>query len=235
MLQIYYLIITPVVSHSLTKEVILGVTNTTHFALGELVRPHNVFSWEERPFAIITPLSSIIDQAVNIFAHDTFIKGTIVLVPEGTDISDLQDKPFRIAYYKKAEESLRIAVDKVIQKNKGLAFRMLADNAALGSKALLDGSININTVSFFENLLKEKQGRLSFGDHTHSQVGDTALLGMIRQMLAELVTINNNILLKIFHEPSAYIDYHLTSIFYNKIKDKYFTQEEQQNIEKMKK
>ncbi len=234
--------ITPVVSHALTQEVILGVTNTTHFALGELVRPHAGGSWEGRPFAIITPLSSIIDQAVNIFAQDTFITGkwelkkeTIVLVPEGTDTSELKDKLFSVISYKSSEVNLRKAIDVVIQEKKGLSFRMLGDTPALGSKVFLDEDININTPSFFESLLKEKQGMLSFGDHSHSQVGDAFLFGIIRQLLAELLAITShpNPLLKLFYRPSLYIDYHLTKVFYNKIKDKYFSQEEQQNIEKL--
>lgn len=99
-------------------------------------------SWDNRAFAIITPLNSIIDQAVNIFAHDTFITGnwqlkkeTIVLVPEGTDMSEIQDKCFRVVTYKSPEKSLRVAIDEIIREKKGLTFRMPEGSVALGSEA----------------------------------------------------------------------------------------------------
>ncbi len=221
-----------------------GISNTIHFSLGELVRSHSGIlsdiSWDNRAFAIITPLSSIIDQAINIFAHDTFITGswklkkeTIVLVPEGTNISEIQDKCFRVVTYKTPEKSLRIAIDEIIQEKKGLTFRMPEGSVALGSEALLDETININTQSFFESFLREKQGMLSFGDHSSSQIGDASLLGLIRQLSIQLMDITSQSTLKANQKSLAYVNYHLIRIFYNKIKDKYFTEEEQQNIEKL--
>ena len=58
-----------------SPEEIAGISNTIHFALGELVRPHGKNSWENHSIAVLTPLSGIINQTVNIFAHDTFING----------------------------------------------------------------------------------------------------------------------------------------------------------------
>ncbi|MGB7129129.1 MAG: hypothetical protein WBD50_08595 [Candidatus Rhabdochlamydia sp.] len=232
-------ILTPKILN-LNQEIRSGISNTVHFSLGELVRPHSDMSWEDRPFAIITPLNSIIDQVVNIFAHDTFITGnwrlkkeTIVLLPEGTDTSEIRDKCFRTVTYKDPEKSLRIAIDEIIQEKKGLIFRMPKGSVNLGSEALLDEAININTPSFFDALLKEKQGMVSFGDHTHSQIGDASLLGLIRQLSIQLIDITSSPELKISQKPSIYINYHLVKSFYNKIKDKYFTKEEQQNIEKL--
>ncbi|MGL5264418.1 MAG: hypothetical protein ACRDAI_07640 [Candidatus Rhabdochlamydia sp.] len=121
-----------------------GISNTIHFSLGELVRPHSEISWEDHSFAVITPLNTIIDQAVNIFTHDTFIIGkwslkkeTVVLVPEGTDISGLQDKKFKVVSYP-SEKKLRVAIDEIIQEKKGLAFRMKDNPVLVGSKAFLD-------------------------------------------------------------------------------------------------
>ena len=230
----------PIIGNFITKEAIPGISNTIHFSLGELVRPHSGTSWEDRPFAIITPLSSIIDQAVNIFAHDTFITGkwklrkeTIVLVPEGTDISEIKDREFSVVSYKSSEKKLRASIDEIIQNQKGLHFRMEDNTVLLGSHALIDGSININTASFFESLLKEKQGRLSFGDHIHSQIGDAAVLGLIARLSVSLIHVANHPALKVFYKPSIYVNYHIVKSFYHEIKDKYFTQEEQNNIEEM--
>lgn len=232
--------ISPVSVNALTQEIILGITNTTHFALGELVRPHHGFTWENRDFTIVTPLGSIIDQAVNLFAQDTFITGkwslkkeSIVLLPEGTDTSELQDNPFKIVYYNRSEKSLRSAVDEVILNNKGVTFKMQGNMPAVGSYVLLDEGININTPSFFENLLKEKQGMLSFGDHTHSEVGDAAILGILRGVLSNLLTVNNLPSLQIARKPLGYVSYRIADIFYNKVKDKYFSVEEQVNFENL--
>lgn len=232
--------LTPVIGNYLTQEIIPGISNTIHFSLGELVRPHSNISWEDRSFAVITPLNSIIDQTVNIFAYDTFITGnwklkkeTIILIPEGTDISEIQDKAFSFVSYKSSEKTLRTAINEIIQERKGLNFRMTENSVLLGSRALLDESININTPSFFENLLKEKQGLLSFGDHTHSQIGDASLLGLIRQLSTSLIHVTSDPGLKIFHKPLIYVNYHLVKSFYDKIKDKYFTKQEQESIEEL--
>jgi hypothetical protein len=230
----------PVIGNYLTQEIIPGISNTIHFSLGELVRPHSNISWEARSFAVITPLNSIIDHTVNIFAYDTFVIGnwklkkeTIVLIPEGTDISEIQEKPFSFVSYKSSEKTLRTAIDEIIQQRKGLHFKMEENSVLLGSRALLDESININTSSFFENLLKEKQGLLSFGDHTHSQIGDASLLGLIRQLSTSLMHVTSDPGLKIFYKPLIYVNYHLIKSFYDEIKDKYFTKQEQQNIKEL--
>ncbi|MBS4168082.1 hypothetical protein [Parachlamydia sp. AcF125] len=221
------------------KEAIPGIYNTIHFSLGELVRPHSGFTWDNRSMAVLTPLGTLMEQAVNIFTHDTFITGewalkadSIVLVSQDKDIPKWQDPPFKVVRYNKDEKSLRAAIDEVIRDKGGLAFRMDDNSVLLGSRAMLDEDINVNTESFFENLLEAYKGKLSFGDHTHSSKGDAHLLGGIRQLSTNLM---DNLLypdsVKI-EQPARYIGYLVLKAFYDKAKGKYFSAEEQERFER---
>lgn len=210
-----------------------GISNTIHFSLGELVRSHSGNSWEDHSFAIITPLSTIIDQTVNLFTHDTFIIGkwnlkqeSVVLVPEGTDISRLQDKQFKVVSYS-PEKKLRFAINELIQEKKGLAFRMIEDAVLVGSKAFLDDSINVNTPSFFENLLKEN--KLSFGDHNHSQIGDAEQLGIIKQCSFDLL----HPIKRLVYKNLAYASYHTLKYAHSFFKNTYLSKDEQIELEKL--
>ncbi|WP_059360143.1 hypothetical protein [Parachlamydia acanthamoebae] len=226
---------------SKSEKALPAISNTIHFALGELVRPHKGGSWDSRTMAVVTPLSTIIDQAVNVFAHDTFITGnwalkpeSIVLIPEEDDTPEWQDPPFTIIRYKKSEKTLRKAIDDIIKDQGGLSFRMQNQSVLLGSYAMLDNDININTESFFENLLQEYEGKLSFGDHTHSSTGDAYALGMMRQisglMMDDLLNADEDSLSEMSSD-QRYVYYRMLSFLYRKTKNKYFSCEEQKNFE----
>lgn len=221
---------------------IQGISNTIHFALGELVRPHSkVQSWEDRPFAVITPLGTILDKTVNIFAHDTFVNGqwllkkeTVVLVPEGTKNTLPKDIECQVVTYKQDagdKNSLRLAIDKVIKQQGGLTFRMANDSANLGSKATLDDDININTVDFFKNILEENPGKISFGDHCDSQVGKASQLGMIRELSVNLSKYSHIDLFNPINIANKYLSYCLLSYLYERAKNEYFDQEQQKAVE----
>jgi len=207
------------------------ISNTIHFALGGLVPSYGPEVWEHHPFAVITPLGTIIEQAVNIFAHDTIIvrkwnlkKESILLVPEGTNTSTLQGECFKTVSYNKSKSTLRMAVDNVIREKQGLLFKMPDQSALLGCEALLGGKININTPIFFEKLLNEYSGKLSFGDGCHSKIGDVYLLGWLRFLSGRLLLSKN--------KAEMYATYILLKYMFDKAKNKYFTQEERLRIEK---
>ncbi|MBS4168083.1 hypothetical protein [Parachlamydia sp. AcF125] len=221
------------------QETPSAISNTIHFALGELVRPRIGFSRESHTIAVLTPLGTLMDQAVNIFAYDTFITQkwalkpeSILLVPDEENLPNGQDLPFTVVRYNKNEKNLRTAIDEIIQDRGGLAFKMLDNSGILGSPALLDEDINVNTPFFFKNLLEEYEGKLSFGDHSHSSTGDASLLGLIK--LANSALMDNHLN---SHSPKLapaqqYLYYQLLMAFYHKAKDKYFSFEDQERFEK---
>lgn len=180
-------------------------------------------------FAIVTPLSSILNQTSNISVPATTVrrswnlqKSTTFLVPQTVDTSNLKGE-FQIVPYDHETISLEFAVDQVIKAKKGFIFRMLKPSIRLGAKAFWHGR-HINTPVFFDKLLKEYAGKLSFGDPCHSQVGDAYLVGFIEVLSSELSASKD--------DSEKYLFYNLLQHFYNKAKNKYFNHEEQGEMEK---
>lgn len=204
------------------------IANNIHFSLGELARPIHTQSWEECPYAVITPLKTLMPKLLNLSAQDTFIHRELILteestlvVPEKTNLSSFTGK-VTIVTYDPTLLSLRKAVDAVIKQNKRWALSMPDHSYFLGSEALFNNK-NINTPDFFKELFKRHPGKFSFGDHCHSMIGDAYLLGWIRFLSYVLFASKN--------DAEKYVSFKILDFFYSKAKDKYFTEEEQKIIE----
>lgn len=163
---------------------------TIHFALGELVREHTGFSWDEQPYAVVTPLRALEPQLVNIFPHDTFVLGdykltedATVLVPRGTDTSQLPPT-VRVLKYN-GGLGLRGAVDQVIRDKGGWAVKMQPEGVATGSVAYID-DVEMNSADFFNSLF-ENSPHISFGTHINPERGDAFRFGVIEQTLNNLM------------------------------------------------
>ncbi|MBI4918588.1 hypothetical protein HY837_01555 [archaeon] len=162
---------------------------TLHFALGELVREHGGHSWEETPYAVISPLKSLENQVVNLFAHDTFILGDLcltpemtLLIPKGTKVpAELQDK----VNVKEYSGSLRSAVDKVIKECEGWPVRMNSGDVDICSPAYIN-NVEINDAEFFKAFF-EVHPHVSYGDHCTSQRGNAFRFGLIEQTINMLI------------------------------------------------
>lgn len=163
---------------------------TIHFALGELVQEHSDWSWEENPYAIVSPLKNLESQLVNIFTHDTFVlgdlqlqKGMILLVPKGTDVSKLSQGIEIREYDPKA--GLRQAVNSTIQEKQGWHIHMRPEGLAIGSVAYIE-DVEVNDSKFFQSLF-EKYPHISFGTHLDSERGDAFRFGVIEQTLDKVM------------------------------------------------
>lgn len=64
-------------THEVGNHLYPNVRWTVHFALGELVRPvgDDWMNWENSPYAVVTPLKSLMPQLININCYDTFVLG----------------------------------------------------------------------------------------------------------------------------------------------------------------
>ncbi|CDZ81353.1 hypothetical protein BN1013_01889 [Candidatus Rubidus massiliensis] len=140
------------------------VRKTLHFALGEMVRPVEDFmNWEDCPYAVVTPLKKLFPQLININCYDTFILGDLILddqvylVIPSDEIKDINNSAIIITYDRE-KQTIREAVDKLIEKLQGWHIEMDSEDIEDSlHPAFLKGS-NINTASFFEPLKHEKVG-----------------------------------------------------------------------------
>lgn len=172
-----------------------GFSNTLHFSLGELVRPHDrIMSWDLVPYAVVTPLHTLLNQTVNIFTYDTVIlRGwkiadqATLLVPIGTDVTLLGRQKFKVVSYPKTL-TLRDAVVQEIVRNNGLHLRMANQLGVIGSRAFLDGDINVNSMAFFSALF-ERMPQLSFGEVMRSMRGQADSLEFIRHLTVNLTQL----------------------------------------------
>ncbi|MCI0614996.1 hypothetical protein L0244_18555, partial [bacterium] len=162
---------------------------TIHFALGELVQEHSD-SWEENPYAVVSPLKNLEGQLVNVFPHDTFVlgdlslqEGMIVLVPKGTDISKIPQGIEVKEYDPKV--GLRRTVDSTISEKQGWHVQMKPEGVAIGSVAHIEDA-EINDSKFFQSLF-EKYPHISFGTHVDSERGDAFRFGVIEQTIEQVM------------------------------------------------
>jgi len=136
---------------------------TLHFALGEMVRPvEGAGSWEGCAFAVVTPLSEILPQTINLNCYDTFILGNYELQESATLVVPLEERSrvpekrsYQVYFYDSGT-SLREAVDQVIEQKEGFHIRMLTtDREDELVEAYLEEA-NVNTVEFFAPLREER-------------------------------------------------------------------------------
>ncbi len=154
-----------------------GFRPETHFALGSLVQPiPGVSTWENKKFAIITPLKNLEPQALNYMAHDTFIlgdfeipRGSILVVPE----SEKRSPPEGIIVlrYNSSNVSLRNAVDTAIQQGDLWHFKGKPGDGWTYDPALLeDTQINMNSRDVLHPLLRVHP-QATFTTHGKTRIG----------------------------------------------------------------
>lgn len=160
---------------------------TIHWSLGELVASHDGYSWDDKKYAVVTPLNNLFPQLVNVFAHDTFTVGsfklnseTMLVLPDEQRTQNHQS-PAQIIRYNPSEESLRSAIKRAIAGAGGWSIRMNDGDVEYGSNAFW-GEKNINTPNFFKNLL-EKFPHLSFGTHLESERGEAWMFGALDRVM----------------------------------------------------
>ncbi|MFA6091843.1 MAG: hypothetical protein WCU88_02130 [Elusimicrobiota bacterium] len=155
---------------------------TIHFALGELVRDHDGFSWKDCPYALLMPVGALKNQLINLNTYDTFILGDLRLPKEAilmmpyADVS-LAPAGAHVEAYDSREETLRTAVDRIIARYGGWKIQMKEKTPNPDSKGMI-GDRNINTPDFFNAFLKANP-RISFGTHLRSEVGNAFRIGGI--------------------------------------------------------
>lgn len=161
------------------------IRSTVHFALGELVRPVEGFmDWEECPYAIVTPLRTLLPQLININCYDTFILGDLDLGPETFLLVPLEqyEKVKSKATVIPYTSTLREAVDNLIAKNGG--WHIVMDSEDIEDElhpAYLDGK-NINIPEFFAPLKKNRPW-LSVGLRFDPLEGEHYRLSQIEQAI----------------------------------------------------
>lgn len=159
---------------------------TGHFSLGGVVGKHAGGYWEESPYAIMTPLRNLTEQLVNVSVDDTFVignvalskPGTILLVPEGTDVEHLPPTVTVKAY--PPTDTLRDTVNAHITEAGG----WLIDTSGppgIGVSANVEGR-PVNTEALLTPLL-ELYPYLSYGSHPHSIRGEAFRFGIAEQSL----------------------------------------------------
>lgn len=168
---------------------------TIHFSLNEIVQEHGDWSWDENPYAIIAPITTLEPQLVNLYPNDTFIvgnfrltAGTILLVPYGTDVSSIPPEVQIVRYDKKV--GLRKAVDQIVEQKGGWPIRMLPEGVDTGAVAYI-GEQEINDPAFFSALF-EKLPHLSYGTHTNPQRGEAFRFGISEQAVDNLMKTYSN-------------------------------------------
>ncbi len=161
---------------------------TVHFSLGEMVRPvEGVISWEDCPFAVVTPLSEILPQTINLNCYDTFILGDYLLGEKAILVMPLSYPipgriPCELHLYDPLSCTLREAVDEAIAMRGGWAVRMSSDDREDElAEAWFDG-MNINQPSFFASLLQMRP-HIAFGCRFEPLDGEAYRFGEIENIL----------------------------------------------------
>ncbi len=162
---------------------------TLHFSLGELVRGHGNYGWEDNPYAVVTPLKCLEQQLINLFAHDTFILGNLhltpemtLLVPKKTKVSKGLSEKVSVKEY---SSNIRKAIDAVVSEKGGWNIRMNDGDVGIESPAYISET-EINNVQFFQRVF-EAHPDVSFGTHTGSERGEAYLFGVIEQAINSLM------------------------------------------------
>ena len=129
------------------------IRKTVHFSLGELVRPVEGFkSWESCPYAVVTPLRSLLPQLINLNCYDTFILGDLKLTPETylvIPVTMACKSQATLVTYDPSQKTLRQTVDELIASRGG--WHIVMDERDIEDalhEAYLEGR-NINTREFF--------------------------------------------------------------------------------------
>lgn len=170
------------------KALIPQVRSTLHFALGEVVQPLSKFiSWEDHPYAVVTPVRTLLPQLINLNCYDTFILGdlrlgaeTFLVVP--LELAETIESEATIVTYDSHSQTVREAVNELISSQGGWHIEM--DDQDIEDElhvAYLDGE-NVNTPEFFASL-QEGRPWLSVGLRFDPLEGEHYRLSQIEQGL----------------------------------------------------
>jgi len=134
---------------------------TVHFCIGEMTRGFPRLGLQAAPFAIVSPLKELYPQLLNLNAYDTFVLGDFhltkevsVIVPDSFSL-DKVPQGVQAYVYNPQTLSLRKAVEKVINLQKGWQVRMNSKDREERLDPALIGETNINTKSFYESIVKK--------------------------------------------------------------------------------
>src|SRR5262249_37800927 len=115
---------------------------TTHFALGELIKPQcdGAISRENKKFAVITPLKDLVPQLLSLNVYDTYILGdlkltkdSIVLVPKAeTKQYQISHPNLNIVSYDSNRGALRQTVKKLIKDRDGYTIESIENDNKIG-------------------------------------------------------------------------------------------------------
>ena len=149
-------------------------------------------SWEDKKFAIVTPLYRLYPQLVNLNCYDTFILGnlqldqqTILVAPEGTKAEGLCFPIFEYG----ADSSLREAVDQLISSHGGWSVTMSDKDLEDIYPPAIVGQDNINTPEVFQPIL-DALPHLSLGLRFYPYHGEAWRFAKIEVLLNSLYQIS---------------------------------------------
>jgi hypothetical protein len=171
---------------------------TTHFSLGELVRPHtdDKCNWEQKKFAVITPLKDLIAQLLSLNFYDTYLLGdfkltkdSLILVPEQEAKQYKQTYPnLQVISYDLNKENLRQATKKLVIAQNGYDVVTFNNhNNFTLAPAIITGIqlCNQNTPRFFAPILRQRRAA-AVGLHVCSLFGSSYLMGIVDEALTQL-------------------------------------------------
>jgi hypothetical protein len=158
-----------------------------HAALGEMVRPHGPYSWEDRKIAVVHPLKEL-GGLISLNPYDTMIlgdvklnKNSVLIVPQGSQVDPVRCN-CQVVEYNPEKTTLRAAIDDVVKSRGGWSIRMQAER-----EQQIDAEFEINgrtykTSQFFRNFLKDKP-HVSVGMEGKSLNGQAFRFGYLSQFL----------------------------------------------------
>lgn len=150
----------------------MSMRPTVHFALGEMVISHGSGSWENKPFAVLTPFGHLEPQLLNVFHQDTFImgdlklkKGSILIVPEGESVKPIRGVEIRT--YVKGQQSLREKIEEVLKEKDQWLFK--GSGGQTYDKLKMFG-VELDQKAFFKSVYA-KYPHVTFGLHYNHPLG----------------------------------------------------------------
>ncbi len=181
--------------------------HTLHWALGNVPPEHEgcteeafggyANTYTKRPYALVTRLSNLTPQLLNIFAYDTITIGDYTLsykdwlvAPQGTKI---EGPKFNLFYYDPETSTLEQAIQALIVKLDGWQITFTS-HGTLHNKAYINGSnVEVNNAIFLRSIINELD--VSFGTHQLS------ISGWQSSYVSALETINTYVLSLLELEP----------------------------------
>jgi hypothetical protein len=167
---------------------------TLHWSLNQVALNHRGGSWSEKKMAILTPLTYLKEQLVNVGSLDTYVQGEVtmdehftVVIREGEDTSALPER-VRVVRFNPENGSLAESVAREVQVLGGSTFtakEALPDTASLILCQMCDKKVDAD---HFTNLI-EANPKISYGDHMHSERGQAWRFGAVEGILEHFTKV----------------------------------------------